>query len=406
MVDYALWEVIENGATLPRSGIVEGVITVLPITSAEDKALRRLEVKSRSTLMIGIPNEPQLKFNSIKDAKLLLEAIEKKFGRNAATKMTKRNLLKKQYENFSASSLEILDQTFDRLQKLLLRSLSLEWNTHTVMWRNKPDLETISMDDLYKNLKVYEPKVKGMSNSSSSIKNMDFVSSNSPSSTNAVVNTTYEVSTDSTQDDLEEMDLKWKMAMLTMRAKRFLKNTERKLTLNNNETSFKKSRQMNKESTRRTILVETLNLEALVSCDGLGYDWSDQAEEGPTNYALMAYSSSSSDFEVSKDSTCSKSCLKIVELLKSQNEQLSTDLKKSELLALSYKLVDNCKKGLGYNSVPPPYTGKFLPPKLEFSFIGINESVNEPVVENLKANSSEEEPKIVRKNDGASIIKD
>ncbi|GKA12812.1 hypothetical protein Tco_0692358 [Tanacetum coccineum] len=85
--------VIENGATLPRSGLVEGVITVLPITSAEDKALRRLEVKARSTLMIGIPNEHQLKFNSIKDAKLLLEAIEKKFGRNAATKMTQRNLL-------------------------------------------------------------------------------------------------------------------------------------------------------------------------------------------------------------------------------------------------------------------------------------------------------------------------
>ncbi|GKA12813.1 ribonuclease H-like domain-containing protein [Tanacetum coccineum] len=402
------------------------------------------------------------------------------------------------------------------------------------------------MDDLYKNLKVYEPEVKGMSNSSSSIQNMAFVSPNSPSSTNAVVNTAHEVSTDSTQgnatystnidnlsdaviyaflasqpnspqfahedleqlhpDDLEEIDLKWQMAMLTMRARRFLKNTERKLTLNNNETvGFDKFKvecynchkrghfarecraprnqdSRNKESTRRTVPVETLNLVALVSCDGLGYDWSDQAEEGPTNYAHMAYSSSSSDSEVSKDSICSKSYLNTIELLKSHNEQLSTDLKKSELLALSYKLglkqveerleffktnksiyledikkltweikvrditirelrkkldialkeknaiqltvdklenaskslntlidcqiFDNCKKGLGYNTVPPPYTGKFLPLKPDFSFIGINESVNEPVVENLKANSSEEEPKIVRKNDGASIIKD
>ncbi|GJR06324.1 hypothetical protein Tco_0529308 [Tanacetum coccineum] len=75
---------------------MEGVTTVMPITSTEDKAQRRLEVKARSTLMMGIPNEHQLKFNSIRDAKLLLEAIEKRFGGNAATKNTKRNLLKEQ----------------------------------------------------------------------------------------------------------------------------------------------------------------------------------------------------------------------------------------------------------------------------------------------------------------------
>ncbi|GJR20360.1 hypothetical protein Tco_0968887 [Tanacetum coccineum] len=159
MIDYALWEVIENGATLPKTQVVEGVITVMPITSAKDKAQRRLEVKARSTLMMGIPNEHQLKFNSIKDAKLLLEAIEKRFGGNEATKKTQKNILKQQYENFTALSSEMLDQTFDRLQKLvsqlellgeklsqedvnqkLLRSLSPEWNTHAVVWRYKADL--------------------------------------------------------------------------------------------------------------------------------------------------------------------------------------------------------------------------------------------------------------------------
>ncbi|GJS52079.1 retrovirus-related pol polyprotein from transposon TNT 1-94 [Tanacetum coccineum] len=115
MIDYALWEVIENGATLPKTAVVEGVEKVMPITSAEDKAQRRLEVKARSTLMMGIPNEHQLKFNSIKDAKLLLEAVEKRFGGNAATKKTQRNLLKQQYENFTAPSSEMLDQTFDWL---------------------------------------------------------------------------------------------------------------------------------------------------------------------------------------------------------------------------------------------------------------------------------------------------
>ncbi|GKF76386.1 hypothetical protein Tco_0225830 [Tanacetum coccineum] len=91
----------------------------MPITSTEDMAQRRLEVKARSTLMMDIPNEHQLNYNSIKDAKLLLETVEKTFGGNATTKKTQRNLLKQQYENFTVPSSEMLDQTFDRLQKLV-----------------------------------------------------------------------------------------------------------------------------------------------------------------------------------------------------------------------------------------------------------------------------------------------
>nr|GEZ12699.1 putative zinc finger, CCHC-type [Tanacetum cinerariifolium] len=91
------------------------VTTEVPITTAEEKAQRRLEVKAISTLMMGISNEHQSKFNSIKDAKKLLEAIEKRFGGNAATKKTQRNLLKRQYKNFTASSSEMLDQTFDTI---------------------------------------------------------------------------------------------------------------------------------------------------------------------------------------------------------------------------------------------------------------------------------------------------
>nr|GEZ66862.1 ribonuclease H-like domain-containing protein [Tanacetum cinerariifolium]GFA71164.1 ribonuclease H-like domain-containing protein [Tanacetum cinerariifolium] len=94
MIDYAMWEVIENGATLPKTQVVEGVTTEVPITTAEEKAQRRLKVKARSTLMMGIPKEHRLMFNSIKDAKKLLEAIEKIFGGNAATKKPQRNLLK------------------------------------------------------------------------------------------------------------------------------------------------------------------------------------------------------------------------------------------------------------------------------------------------------------------------
>ncbi|GJW11244.1 hypothetical protein Tco_1577071 [Tanacetum coccineum] len=218
MIDYSLWEVIENGNAPPITKVVEGVETTIAPTTAEEKAQRRLELKARSTLLMGIPNEHQLKFNSIKDAKSLLQAVEKRFGGNAATKKTQRNLLKQQYENFTASSSEVLDQTFDRLQKLIsqleihgesisqedvnqkfLRSLSPEWNTHTIVWRNKPEIDTLSLDDLYNNLKIYEPEVKGTSSSSTNTQNVAFVSSNSTSSTNGAVNTAHGATTASTQ---------------------------------------------------------------------------------------------------------------------------------------------------------------------------------------------------------------
>ncbi|GKD38187.1 hypothetical protein Tco_1258394 [Tanacetum coccineum] len=120
-------------------------------------------------------------------------------------------------------------------------------------------------------------------------------------------------------------------------------------------------------------------LPQLVSCDGLGgYDWSDQAEEWP-NYALMAYSSSSSNSEISLN-------------LLSDFENASNSLNK----LIECQIVDNYKKGLGYenyNAVPHPYTRNLMPPTPDLSFTGLDEFVNEPVVENCKTMSSEEEPK-------------
>nr|GEV67124.1 ribonuclease H-like domain-containing protein [Tanacetum cinerariifolium] len=348
MVDYSLWEVIEN----------------------EEKAQRRLELKTRSTLLIGIPNENQLKFNSIKDAKSLLQAVVKMFGRNVATK-------KDSMKSSKAA-------------------------------RNKPEIDTLSLDDLYNNLKIYETEVKGTSSSNTNIKNIVFVSSNSTSSINGPVITAHSVTTASAQatvvnsttidnlsdfvicsffanqpnnpqldnedlkqihpDDLKEMDLRWQMAMLTMRARRFLKNTKRNFSMN----ELQKVKIL---STRRSVHVEIPASAALVSCDGLGvYDLSDQAEEGPTNFALMTYSSTSYNSEI----------------------------------------IDKCKTGLGYNVVPPPYTRNFLPPKLDL--YGIEEFINEPivtapivkkpVVETSEAKASENKPKVVRKNFGPPLIED
>ncbi|GJY04541.1 hypothetical protein Tco_0370481, partial [Tanacetum coccineum] len=172
-IDYTLWEIIENGNAPIVTKTVDGKETVIPPTSVEEKAQRRAELKARSTLLMALPNEHQLKFNSYKDAKTLMQAIENRFGGNTATKKTQKNLLKQQYENFAASSTEVIEQTYERLQKLIsqlemhgevipqedinqkfLRSLSQEWTMHTIVWRNKPEIETLSLDDLFNNLRL------------------------------------------------------------------------------------------------------------------------------------------------------------------------------------------------------------------------------------------------------------
>ncbi|GKF86568.1 hypothetical protein Tco_0254395 [Tanacetum coccineum] len=160
MTDYSLWEVIKNGnKVLKRTvGTVEQEYEP---TTAEEKLDRKNEMKERGTLLMALPNKDQLKFHSYQDAKLLMEAIEKMYGGNKASKKVQKTLLKQQYENFAASSSETLDQTFGRLQKLigqleiqgevigqedmnlkLLRSLPSEWKTHALIWRNKAEIET------------------------------------------------------------------------------------------------------------------------------------------------------------------------------------------------------------------------------------------------------------------------
>nr|GEU60908.1 transposase, mutator type [Tanacetum cinerariifolium] len=158
------------------------------------------------------------------------------------------------------------------------------------------DLEEHSLDDLFNSLKIYEAEVKSSSNASTTTQNLAFVSSSNSDSTTEPVSAAASVSAIDV-DDLEEMDLKWKMAMLTMRARRFL---QRRDNFAKGCRSPKDSRRNGAaELQRRNVLVETSTSNALVSqCDGVGsYDWSFQAEEEPANYALMAFSSSSSSFD-------------------------------------------------------------------------------------------------------------
>ncbi|GKA83620.1 hypothetical protein Tco_0805215, partial [Tanacetum coccineum] len=215
MIDYSLWEVIENDNAPPIKKVVEGVKTTIAPSTAEEKAQRRLELKRRSTLLMGIPNEHQLKFNSIKDAKSLLQAIEKRFGGNAATKKTQRNLQKQQYENFTASSSEVLDQTFDRLQKLISQ---LEIHG-----------ESISQEDVNRNTNSTNRAVNTAHGVTTASTQATVVNSTTIDNlSNVVICAFFASKPNSPQldnedlqqinpDDLEETDLRWQMAMLTMR---------------------------------------------------------------------------------------------------------------------------------------------------------------------------------------------
>nr|GEX69856.1 hypothetical protein [Tanacetum cinerariifolium] len=300
MTDYSLWEVIINGDSPAPIVVIDGVVRPATILFADQKLARRNELKARGTFLMALPDKHQLEFNSHKDAKTLIEAIEKRFGGNTKTKKVQKTLLKQQFENFTGSSSENLDQIHDRLQKL----------THTLIWRNKANIEEHSLDDLFNSLKIYEAEVKHSSTLGNPTQNLDFVSSSNTNSTIDSVSAATSVSAICAQlpvpqldnedlnqidvDDLEEMDLRCQMAMLTMRAKRFLQKTRRNLGDNRVTTMgfdmskvecynchrkghFAKECRSPKdtrrtgvaEPQRKTALVETFTSNALVSqCDG------------------------------------------------------------------------------------------------------------------------------------------
>ncbi|GJS81220.1 ribonuclease H-like domain-containing protein [Tanacetum coccineum] len=316
--------------------------TSVQISVRRTKAGKNNELKAKSTLLLAIPDKHLLKFHGIND-KLITNWKIEIHG-------------------------EVISQEDANLK--LLRSLPSAWNNIALIMRNKADLDELSMDDLYNNLKVYEAEIKSQSSSSSNSQNVAFVSSDDTSSTNEAVNTAHDVPAASSKrqassltyaddvmfsffvnqsnspqldnedleqidtDDLEEMDLKWQVTMLTMRVKRFLKKTGRNLNFNGKETVVfdktnvecynchrrghfarecrapKNQGNRNGDAPRRIVPVET-PANALVVQDGIGgYDWIYQAEEGPTDFALMAYLSSGSS--VHQAQILSKANLEII----------------------------------------------------------------------------------------------
>nr|GEW30349.1 ribonuclease H-like domain-containing protein [Tanacetum cinerariifolium] len=364
MTYYALWEVIVNGDSPPSKRTIDGLEQSYHPTTAEEKLTRKNELKARGTLLMALPNEHQLMFNFYKNVESLMEAIKKRLQK-------------------LISQLEIHGETISQedINLKLIRSLPSEWKTHTLIWRNKPDLETLSMDDLYNSLKINKTEVKWLSSSSQNSQNVAFVSSNSSVSINQAHGSN-SVNTDS----LKKMDLKLQMAMLNMRPKRFLMNTRKKVSANGFETiEFEKTKlecynyhkrghfareckaprkNMNREPVRRNVIVETTNANDLVAQDGFGYDWSDQAGDGPTNFALMAYTSLGFDSQV-----------------------------------FDNQVNDKNKIGIGNHAVPHPYTGNFLPLKPDLILADVDEYVvsesitSVPALATNEAKTSESKPK-------------
>ncbi|GJV30790.1 putative ribonuclease H-like domain-containing protein [Tanacetum coccineum] len=331
--DYVLWDVIENGnsfkPTTRTTTNADGTSTSMipgPVT-IEEKAQKKNDVKARSMLLMALPNEHQLTFNQYKDSKTLFDAIQTRFGGNVATRKTQKTLLKLQK---IVSQLAFLGESISQedLNLKFLRSLPSEWNTHVVVWRNKSDLDTMSIDDLYNNFKIVEQEVKRTVTSSSSSQNMAFVSS--PNSTNEVNTDNVHFSTanspistadtsDSTANlnDIEKMDLKWQLALLSMRARRYFQRTRKKITINRSDTAgYDKSK------------VECFN------CHKMGHFAREcRDEEVPTNMALMAFL----DLEVHNDKTCTNTCHKSFETLKTQYDNLRIEFNKSEFNLATYK---------------------------------------------------------------------
>ncbi|GJT80885.1 ribonuclease H-like domain-containing protein [Tanacetum coccineum] len=384
--DYALWEVIENGnswvpipVTTPESGPSTALKMTVPST-AKEKTCKKNDVKARSLLLMALPNEHQLTFDHSESLDSIFNRLQKLVSRLAILGVV--------------TSPEDLNVKF-------LRSLPAEWDTHVVVWMNKPDFDTMGLDDLYNNFKIVEQKVKKYAGTSNDDKNLAFLTTSGASSTNNINTVKPEVSTATTKvntasteistasfsdatiyaflstqpqgsqlvhedleqlhdDDLEEMDLKWNMALLSMRARKFYQRTGRKIIIDGSSTAgydkskvecfnchkmghfarecraprSKDNRNWNQGSSSKAVRIEDASEKAMCAIDGAGFDWSDMAEdEIQANMALMAFT----DSEVSNDKSCSKSCLQNYEALKKQYDDLLVKLDDTGFKAATYK---------------------------------------------------------------------
>ncbi|GJT63461.1 hypothetical protein Tco_1006994 [Tanacetum coccineum] len=455
--DYSLWQVILNGDDPIQVTTDEnGVETEVPPKTAQALLQRQRERKAKSILLLAIPIEYQLRFHGIKDVKTMWAAIKSRFGEG----------LDKAYDMFQKliSLLEVHGAAVSNedTNHKFLRALPSSWNNVALIMRNKAGIDDLDIDDLYNNLKVFEADIKGSSGSSSNSQNVAFLSAENTSSSNEV-NTANGSSgpqlddedLDQTDhDDLEEMDLKWLIALIVIEEAILQGNVEQ----------------------------QEIKGKGMEMKDGLGYDWSYIAQDEPTEFAFMAYTSNSSwsDTEVNLEIVAYQLGLKFVEVqlvvhqknevvyeekiavlefevkdksnaitrlknqldetlrekddLKTKLEQFETSFKTLTKL-INSQISSNDKTGLGYGEqlnkndssgselfnnvfdshssdgdnnqtndrfkkvngyhvVPPLLTRNYMPPLTDLSFVGLDDSVYRPTANKTIPSVSQVEPSI------------
>ncbi|GKD09915.1 hypothetical protein Tco_1189600, partial [Tanacetum coccineum] len=267
-----------------------------------------------------------------------------------------KNVLKQQFENFFVSDTEGLDKAYDRFQKLIsqlevhgaavsnedanqkfLRALPSSWNNIALIMRNKEGIDELDIDDLYNNLKVFEADIKAGHSSQGQASSSSYI------------------------DDL------MLNALTVIEGAILPRNVEHQEIKDN----------------------------ALIMQDGLGYDWSYIAQDEPTEFALMAYTSNSSgsdtEFEVKEKGNA------ITRL----TNQLDQTLKEKEDLKAKLEQFETSSKNLnklinGYHAVPPPLTRNYMPPLADLSFARLDDSVYRPAANKTSASISNDEASVTQ----------
>nr|GEY87260.1 hypothetical protein [Tanacetum cinerariifolium] len=379
---FALWEVIEfeDSYVVPASS---------SSTTTTDTTSGETGTKSGRTVTLTAEDMQKKKNDA---------AILKTFGGNEVTKKTKKNLLKQRYGNFKAEGSETLEQTFNRLQVIVdqlqfmdikikqndlnqkfLTSLAPEWLMHTIVWRNRGDLDTMSLDDLYNHLRVYAENEDGNTACVST------ASTNVPTASASVATISQDtacayIASQSSgsqikledinqidEDEIEEMNIKWNMELISMGEDKAPRNQERGRRDNYRQGSKAKEQAP----------------KALMAIDGVGWDWSYMAND-EEDHALVADEVASIEFALMATTSAES---KKLETFKEEKE--GVDGKLAGLLKASKNLdnliesqrSDKIKDGLGYNAVPPPPAQLYLSPKKDLSWIGLLECADDTVTD-------------------------
>ncbi|GJW88034.1 hypothetical protein Tco_0163374 [Tanacetum coccineum] len=353
--DYPIWEVIQNGnGPVSVTTDTAGQIKILPPKTAEEIVARERERKARTTLLMAIPEDHLAKFHKMTDAKEIWNAIKSRFGGNDESKKMQKYILKQQFEGFIVSNSDGIHKGYERFQSLLSQ---LEIHGAGVSTEDANQKFLRSLPSCFSTCNIFQL------GQSSNLVSENTSSTNDVSTAYGVPitsghNTKHEQTSTSTSSysllashsscpqldhedldqvdeyDLEEMDLKWQVAMISMRIKKFYNKTGRKLQFDAKEPGNFARECRSKEENRRRDGWNTGNRDgnrtgkkeeskALVTVDGESIDWTTHSKDDD-DYALMANNNSGSDIHVySCSNECKESYAKSKRLYDAQREELS-----------------------------------------------------------------------------------